>query len=385
MFSVYQLITIIIVVIAVIFLAIFIQLNAFKNNQRRILFVLITLSIFLLIIDILISYNLYEISFYLFPLYYPVLFIIYPLFYLYFKTFAFINFQISLANSYKHLILTCIVALLIGVYFADLPYERKIDLVSGKMMFTETAGVGYLVQFTVYILYYLQLIVYGYFYFRLIKKLRIKDSDKNEKFNTPIIKWIVVYFTGTLTFEIIILITAVNHSYIYSKISDQIITLVYLFFVGFLGINQSVFLIRTRLYQSTSKSTTIESKENYSLINNADEKQEFKRLIEMILKEKKLYLDPNLKLEIFAKKIHVPQKKLSQVIHEVYDKNFTNFINDYRIQEAINILNSEEKISMYVLSHKVGFNSRSTFNRAFKDYTGEIPRDYVIKHKISND
>mgnify|MGYP003766954917 FL=1 len=253
------------------------------------------------------------------------------------------------------------------------------------MIFTEIDGIGLYLQNTVYILYYLQALLYLFLYIRLIKNLKDYKSKEPAKFNIPIVNWIIIYIAGTATFEMLAFITSFNYPNRFSIIFEQTASLAYLFFAGFLGINQSKFLIQTRFYQTSIKVTNENSSVPAKDCIEEDEKKELKRLIEVFLKERKLFLDPNLKLETLARKIHIPQKKLSQAIHDVYGKNFTSFINDYRIQEAINILNSEEKISMYVLCHNVGFNSRSTFNRAFKDYTGETPRDYVIKHKISND
>jgi AraC-like DNA-binding protein len=166
---------------------------------------------------------------------------------------------------------------------------------------------------------------------------------------------------------------------------EQVISFTYIIFIGFLGINQSKLFIQVRLYQSISKSGKVWEDNNSDPAINEEEKREIRRLIELIVKEKKLYLDPNLKIDHFAKKIHIPVKKLSQTIHNIYSKNFTNFINDYRIQEAVKILSSGEKISIDELSRNVGFNSRSTFNRAFKAFKELTPRDYLINHKISND
>jgi AraC-like DNA-binding protein len=189
---------------------------------------------------------------------------------------------------------------------------------------------------------------------------------------------------GTLIIEISILIAGISLSIELYKTLEQFINFVFLLFIGFLGINQSQFLIQVRFYQLLTPDDKKDNGKNLNSEITEDEKNEIRKLIELILKEKKLYFDPNLTIDHLARKIHVPQRKLSLTIHELYGKNFTNFINDYRIQEAVKILNSSERVSIYVLSRNVGFNSRSTFNRAFKDYTGKTPREYVVKHKKSN-
>src|SRR5690606_30279003 len=97
--------------------------------------------------------------------------------------------------------------------------------------------------------------------------------------------------------EVFILIILANDSNKLTDVFEETATLIYIFFIGFLGINQSNFLLQVRFYQASHQAGKEELTDNGSLLLSEDEKQELKRLFEMILKEKKLYLDPNLKLE----------------------------------------------------------------------------------------
>ena len=108
-----------------------------------------------------------------------------------------------------------------------------------------------------------------------------------------------------------------------------------------------------------------------------DEKKEIINLIYEVLSKNKFYTDPNLKIEQFAKKIHVSPRKLSIVINEITNDSFTSLLNKYRIDEAKKLLldeNNPDKIEDIYL--KSGFNSRSTFNRVFKDFTGLTPKEF---------
>ena len=60
------------------------------------------------------------------------------------------------------------------------------------------------------------------------------------------------------------------------------------------------------------------------------------------------------------------------------NRNFHNFINDYRIEEAKKILQDKNynDINILNIAFKSGFQSKSVFNRVFKQITGKSPKDY---------
>jgi AraC-like DNA-binding protein len=69
---------------------------------------------------------------------------------------------------------------------------------------------------------------------------------------------------------------------------------------------------------------------------------------------------------------------LSRIINDHYDKNFRDFLNAYRIEEFIALANTKEfkHYTFLALAQEVGFNSKSTFNLAFKKFTNQSPREY---------
>jgi AraC-like DNA-binding protein len=56
--------------------------------------------------------------------------------------------------------------------------------------------------------------------------------------------------------------------------------------------------------------------------------------------------------------------------------DFRNFINRFRVEEAQRLLKSDPEMSILTICFEVGFNSKSTFNTAFKKISGITPRDY---------
>jgi ligand-binding sensor domain-containing protein/AraC-like DNA-binding protein len=97
-----------------------------------------------------------------------------------------------------------------------------------------------------------------------------------------------------------------------------------------------------------------------------------------IMDQQKPFVDPDMTLSCLAARMALPAKHLSQVINEKSKKNFNEFINYYRIEEAKQILSSTKSkdIKLIRLAFEVGFNNKTTFNHMFKKSTGETPSEY---------
>ena len=91
------------------------------------------------------------------------------------------------------------------------------------------------------------------------------------------------------------------------------------------------------------------------------------------MKKDKLFLDQDLTINKLAKELGINRTYLSQVINEFYNKNFSSFINEFRIKEATKRLLQDRNITIEAVSNDVGFKSKSAFNNAFKQYTGVTP------------
>ncbi|NIM17140.1 MAG: helix-turn-helix domain-containing protein [Candidatus Aminicenantes bacterium] len=101
-----------------------------------------------------------------------------------------------------------------------------------------------------------------------------------------------------------------------------------------------------------------------------------KKLLHFMESEKP-YLDPNITLHKLSKEIIIPDHYLSQVINTRLNKNFYEFINFYRIEEAKKILtHSKNHFTILEVAFEVGYNSKSAFNRSFKKHVGVTPSDF---------
>ncbi|WP_176223757.1 helix-turn-helix domain-containing protein [Marivirga sericea] len=95
-----------------------------------------------------------------------------------------------------------------------------------------------------------------------------------------------------------------------------------------------------------------------------------------IIPDKKLFRNPNLKVSDIAKSLNISSHQLSQFLNDNLGKSFTLFINEYRIEEAKQLLLSNKNYSIEAIGYDCGFNSKSTFFTTFKKITRTTPAKY---------
>ncbi|WP_061433954.1 two-component regulator propeller domain-containing protein [Bacteroides intestinalis] len=127
------------------------------------------------------------------------------------------------------------------------------------------------------------------------------------------------------------------------------------------------------------------SKEKYISSKMEDEKVEYikKHLLEY-MNEKKPYLNSELKRQDVALGVNCAPDELSQVLNLYLNTNFTDFINQYRVEEFIIRVkdSSSSKYTLVSLAEQCGFNSRSSFFRSFKKIKEKTPLEYMKEHNI---
>ncbi len=100
--------------------------------------------------------------------------------------------------------------------------------------------------------------------------------------------------------------------------------------------------------------------------------------ISKLVIDKKLYLNSDLSLSKLGKLIGQTAQKTSSVINENAKRNFNDFINYYRIEDAKKMLSKteSEKFTISSIAYDTGFSSLSSFNSAFKKFEGITPSSY---------
>ena len=220
---------------------------------------------------------------------------------------------------------------------------------------------------TIYILYYIQFL---YFLKLFIKLLKETQNNPLFPFESDWIKYILIVL---VIYEIVFFVAWLLKGEI--LLLDIILSDLAILLLGIIGLRHDEILLELQISKSFEKNSILNSERKIkSKISEGKKKEIISELKETILKDK-LYLNPNLKINNFAKKVHLPEKELSIIINDSIGKNFSSFINEYRINEACSLLN-DPNVKILDITSKVGFFSKSTFNYTFKEFIGKTPTEY---------
>ena len=95
-----------------------------------------------------------------------------------------------------------------------------------------------------------------------------------------------------------------------------------------------------------------------------------------LLKEQKLYLDPELKLAALAGKMQLSSHELSRLINQSFDTNFASLINGMRVREAKRMLSENPGGKLLAVALDCGFSNQASFIRVFRQQEGMTPSEF---------
>jgi AraC-like DNA-binding protein len=117
---------------------------------------------------------------------------------------------------------------------------------------------------------------------------------------------------------------------------------------------------------------------------NSEDAEIIHRMLTEAMREQKLFTNPELTLPELSKHLNVHPNNLSQVINTYEQKPFYDYVNFLRVEEFKRIVSLPEnqKFNLLGLAHNCGFNSKTSFNRNFKNSTGLSPTEYLNQAHI---
>lgn len=339
------------------------SLKKVKTNEGRyftyFILVLAFIDFLFLVVDLKLGYKALNLSL-VFLILSSVL-LLPPLMWLYIKK------LISYDNNVKNIVhFLPSITISLSVLVSILAYY-----ITGNSFFVEVLAV--IVFIALIIIFLLQNIYYIYKSIQIYLKHKSKIEEIYSYSEEVDVSWIKILIVGYVTFIASILVV----NYFDGALSNIVFNLTILTYIVYIGHN-------------AMKQNSIAISDIKGLMNDIEESKDkqmsesqikvFQKikldLLSMMVKEKP-YLDQNLNIFTLAKKLNTNSKYLSQVINQEFNKSFVHFINEYRVEEAKQILLANNNYTIEAQSQMVGFKSKSSFNIAFKRHTGLTPSLYI--------
>jgi AraC-like DNA-binding protein len=193
------------------------------------------------------------------------------------------------------------------------------------------------------------------------------------------LRWLVLVFG--IVWTLLICVTVIHHVFnMFSMVfcTDGLFLSLsaFIILIGYLGLKQKVIFSTEDIGESRGTSKPL-TKYAGSRLTESEAKDYAERLSDY-MKSSRPYLNPELTLSQLADDLGISSHFLSQVINEKFELNFFDFINSYRVEE-FKERTTDPKFSNFSLlgiALECGFNSKSAFNRIFKQKTGLTPSQF---------
>ena len=268
--------------------------------------------------------------------------------------------------------------------FCFLPAEEKI------LYYNKIGSNPPLIYFIGFILNNFLGVVYVVLTFFVLRKHNNRIEESFSYSEQIDLKWLKYLLIAIACVWIIVVLSYFLNIYGLESIALTIA----IFFLGYFGFKQPTIFtnisIDTAHKQPITKQDTpkTEQPDKYkkSGLKSSEIDKYTTQLIEFI-KQEKPYLNNKLTLNQLAEAMNLSTNHLSQIINEKMNKNFFDFINEYRVNEIKNLL-PDPKYDHYTLlgvAFESGFNSKTSFNNIFKKFTGKTPSEYKKKLVMSSE
>ena len=193
----------------------------------------------------------------------------------------------------------------------------------------------------------------------------IREGLRKRRITQPRQIWLVSVLTGNLLVWLAYY-TASYTSYIVGALSFSFVLLIMVMLVVLSKQEDTV----TIKYADKK----IKQEESNALTNRLD----------LMMRQQRLYENPNLTMPQVAKKMAMSVPRFSQLLNDNLKKTFPQFVNEYRVNAAKALLSQSDNLTMEVVSEMCGFNSQSTFYNAFKKVTLMTPARYRAQSLAKN-
>ncbi|MEO9484354.1 MAG: helix-turn-helix domain-containing protein [Ekhidna sp.] len=216
----------------------------------------------------------------------------------------------------------------------------------------------------------LSIIVIIYYLLISRKTILTYQSELREKLSNieqQTLNWLNQFFTIFLILIPIalvfwILVLTSDHN-VNNQLMTPVIYVIIIFWLGIGGIRQPEIAIR-----------------GLSPSDPGEDGSQFQSHLDILIRSMehdKLYLLTDLNVRYLEDQLNLTAKQISEALNKGLGKNFYSFINEYRVNEFKSRVSENLHLTFAGLAKECGFNSKTTFQRVFKEITGMRPSEYL--------
>ncbi|SDJ15416.1 helix-turn-helix domain-containing protein [Chryseobacterium jejuense] len=306
-----------------------------------------------------------------------------PVFYLYIISVCYSDFKLK-PKYVLHLLPFLIVNLVLLPRFYTVDAASKMSFIQNRQNMIEF-------QF-IHILIHVQVISYIIAVFRVLRKSKKLYLENYAGKNISSYNWL---FQFTVVLTILYAVALLKNIFKFSdyphisewlKISLWVSSLFIFCWYLFKALNNpGLFRNIDSKLKLVSEIIAEEKSSEQPIIDEREYNEELIKLKKYMV-EQKPFLNSSLTIQDVSSEIEIPVRDLSLLINHQLGQHFYDFVNTYRIENAMDILRdgTKSKVTILEILYEVGFNSKSSFNTAFKKHTGNTPTNYRKNLQISN-
>ena len=306
----------------------------------------------------------------------PIALALAPLIYFYVKSITQSNFKFQKKDIWHFALAICLVLFRIFIYTYDSLQPGFNDKQNGVLKIALDENI---VQPILVFLDFSVMILYLAFTFQLFYNYRTKIKEYFSNTYKLELNWVLsflILFTSLFLYSSIQ--TVINVAFIELSYTQQwwlnLFMAIITIYIGVRGYFTDTGKLNNLSFSFTPNEIKTVQKETNQNISE-DEVQ----LISEFMKTEKPYLNSELNLSDLASELEMHRNELSQIINKGFQKNFNDFINEFRVDAFKKELENgtHKQLSLLGIAMDCGFNSKATFNRVFKKITNTSPTEFL--------
>ena len=215
---------------------------------------------------------------------------------------------------------------------------------------------------------------YLYRSYQLVKKFK-KEEKQTFSFDQSPVNFLNAFLISFLVCLMAWLVSYINYSLLdryftyvnYESVWVAIPVLLYV--IGYFSLKQP------ELFRIPLEAKISEKKARLSTLDS----DLLKKKLDSLMLNEKVFLQHDLTLRDVAKLLKTSTNNISWLLNSVYNTTFYDFINSHRIKEFVKEVENKKHLQNTILAISIdaGFNSKSTFNKAFKVVMKDTPSNYI--------